>query len=95
MKPPARHPYLPYGLTWLALAGLLAAQLLVTRVLGRPDWAPLFGLAMAALVALFFMNLRNGSALSRIFAIACVVWLTVMLGLGIIDPLTRTAVMPP
>jgi cytochrome c oxidase subunit 4 len=46
-------------------------------------------LCMVALVAFMFMGVRNGPAIVRIFAIAGVVWLTILLGLGMMDPLTR------
>ena len=46
-------------------------------------------LAMVALVAFMFMRVRNGTAIVRVFAIAGLFWLTILLGLGMMDPLTR------
>jgi cytochrome c oxidase subunit IV len=76
-------------ITWLVLILLLAAELLTTLthfgVLSLP-----IGIVMACAVAMFFMHLRRSSPLSRIFVAAGVFWLLVLLGLGTIDPLTRT-----
>lgn len=43
-----------------------------------------------AVVALSFMRLRAGGALTTVFAVAGVFWLRVMMGLGSMDPATRT-----
>ena len=40
-----------------------------------------------------FMDVRRGPALVRFFAIAGLFWLAILLGLGMVDPLTR-AVYP-
>lgn len=96
MKPPSRHPFRPYLLTWVGLMALLGLEILVTRGLKIYGAAPFFGIAMATVVAFMFMNLRSASNLSRIFAVAMVVWLTIMMTLGVLDPLTRTiAVVAP
>jgi cytochrome c oxidase subunit 4 len=77
----------------LATAGVLLvlwlAELLLAW-LGLGIWAPLLGLVMAALVAAGFMRLGRAAPLSRVFAIAGLFWLLVLLGLGSMDPLTRT-----
>jgi cytochrome c oxidase subunit IV len=74
---------------WLVLLMLFAAELLTTLthigVLSLP-----IGIVMACVVAMVFMRLGRGSPLSRIFAAAAVFWLLVLLGLGTMDPLTRT-----
>lgn len=44
---------------------------------------------MIGLTAWYFMRLREASSLTRIFALAGVFWLTIMFGLGIMDPFTR------
>jgi len=46
-------------------------------------------LAMVALIACGFMDLRRGGMLSQIFAMAALFWLCVLLGLGAMDPMTR------
>ena len=51
--------------------------------------APLVGLCMAGTVAFSFMRLASEGALSRIFALAAMFWLLVLLGMGSLDPATR------
>ena len=78
-------------IVWLVLALLLAVELLATLM--HASILPLpIGIIMACVVAVCFMNLRRSSPLSRIFAVAGVFWLLVLLGLGAMDPLTRTDV---
>jgi hypothetical protein len=50
-------------------------------------------LLRVAVVAFVFMQIRSGPSVVRVFALAGVVWLTIFLGLGSMDPLTR-AVYP-
>jgi cytochrome c oxidase subunit IV len=45
--------------------------------------------AKAALVMLFFMNLRHSSTLVRVFALAGFFWVAILLGLTLTDYLTR------
>lgn len=45
---------------------------------------------MAALVAMGYMRLLTAPDIARGFAVAGVFWLTVLLGLTMTDPLTRT-----
>jgi cytochrome c oxidase subunit IV len=95
MKRPEWRPYLPYVITWFVLVLLVGAQLLVSRVLNQGNFAPLIGVAMAGLVAFVFMDLRRSNNLARIFAIGGVFWLIILLGLGIMDPLTRVQFAVP
>ena len=44
---------------------------------------------MAAVIALAFMRLRDTRPLGRGFALAALVWLLILLGLGSVDRLTR------
>jgi len=92
MKRPAFHPYLPYVITWFVLVLLVGVQLLVSQVLKQGNFSPLIGVTMAGLVALVFMDLRRSNNLTRVFAIGGVFWLIILLGLTIIDPLTRVQV---
>jgi hypothetical protein len=46
-------------------------------------------LAMVALVGLTFMRVQHGIAPARGFALAGLLWLLLLLGLGAMDPLTR------
>lgn len=74
---------------WLALLGLLGLEIaLVTFGFGAVT--PFVGVAMAAMVAFGFMRLADAPSLSRVFAVAGVFWLLVLLGLGSVDFITRT-----
>lgn len=78
---------------WLTLAALLALQLIVTLALpGRlsPGLVLLLGLGMVTTVGFGFMRLRGGPGLAHAFVVAALFWLAVLLGLGAMDPLTRT-----
>jgi cytochrome c oxidase subunit IV len=46
-------------------------------------------LPMIALVAVGFMNVTRGPAIVRVFAVAALLWLLILLGLGSVDALTR------
>jgi len=95
MKPARRHPYRPYILTWFVLALLLCLEIVASRVLRFGSAAPVIGVIMAGLVGVMFMNLRTASGLARIFAVATIVWLVIILGMGVMDPVTRTDVDVP
>jgi caa(3)-type oxidase subunit IV len=45
---------------------------------------------MAVVVALGYMRLLTAPEIARAFAVAGIFWLTVLLGLAMTDPLTRT-----
>jgi cytochrome c oxidase subunit IV len=84
-------------LCWLALLVLTALEFGAAFLPVGRGWRPLLLLppacCMAALVCVMFMDVRRGPALVRGFAIAGLFWLAVLLGLGMVDPLTR-AVYP-
>jgi cytochrome c oxidase subunit IV len=44
---------------------------------------------MCGVIALFFMELYRSRELERLFGIAALLWLAILLGLGALDPLTR------
>lgn len=46
-------------------------------------------LIMVGIVAIGFMELAKGPQTARFFALAGVVWLAILLGLGSLDPMTR------
>jgi len=52
-------------------------------------------IVMAVLVALAYMRLLSGPELGRGFAIAGLFWLAILLGLSIMDPLTRAVYAVP
>jgi cytochrome c oxidase subunit IV len=80
-------------LTWLLLL-LLGGAEFATSFLPLPRaLRPLLIIPAALMVlgvAIGFMEVRRGSALVRAFAVAAVLWLLILLGLGSVDPLTRT-----
>jgi cytochrome c oxidase subunit IV len=75
-----------------ALMALLAMTLAAAYVhLGRLNTsvAMLIALSKAALIAIFFMNLRRTNPVARLFALAGAFWLLILLGLTLSDFLTR------
>ena len=45
---------------------------------------------MVGVVGTVFMEVRRGPEIVRLFATAALLWLTILLGLGSLDPMTRT-----
>jgi cytochrome c oxidase subunit IV len=45
---------------------------------------------MVIVVAVGFMEVKRGSVLLRAFALGALFWLLILLGLGSVDPMTRT-----
>ena len=81
-----------YVLVWLALLALLAITWASAYIhIGWGNAAINMGIAAtkAMLVAVFFMHLRRGTALSRLFAAAGVFWLAILFTLTLSDYLTR------
>jgi cytochrome c oxidase subunit IV len=68
---------LEFGLTFLPLAREARPLILIPAV------------AMAAVVAVAFMQIGRGPAIVRVFAAAGLLWLTFLLVLGSLDPMTR------
>jgi cytochrome c oxidase subunit 4 len=84
--------------TWAALLVLLALTVASSALpLGR--WHLVCNLAIAglktALVMLFFMQVRRSSPLIRLFSVAAFFWIALLIGLTLIDDLTRTTVAAP
>ncbi len=50
---------------------------------------------MVAVVGIVFMEVGDGPVIVRGFAVAGLVWLLVLLGLGSMDPMTRTEYQVP
>ncbi len=67
---------LEFGLAKLPLTGARGVVLVPASI-------------MAAVVAIGFMELAKGPPTARIFAVAGLVWLAILLGLGSLDPMTR------
>jgi cytochrome c oxidase subunit IV len=80
-------------LIWLLLLALGAIELGASYLPWPRGLRPLVmlpGVIMVGIVAMGFMEVRRGPALVRAFAVAGVLWLLLLLGLGSADPLTRT-----
>ena len=45
---------------------------------------------MVGTVGTMFMEVGRGPEIVRLFAVAALLWLTILLGLGSLDPMTRT-----
>lgn len=79
-------------LIWLALLIIAAVEFgssFLPLPAGLRPILMLPSVAMAVLVALGYMRLLDASDIARGFAISGVFWLTVLLGLVMMDPLTR------
>ncbi|MBV9735538.1 MAG: hypothetical protein JO209_06475 [Acidisphaera sp.] len=84
------RPLLP---VWLGLLALFAVELGTAFLPLGHAFAGLILLPAAAMVGLVgfgFMRLGRYGAIARCFALAAVFWLLVLLGLGSMDPFTRT-----
>ena len=73
----------------IVLLLLLGAEMLVARVDVNVLAAPLIGFVMAGIVGMSFMRLAVTGGLPRVFALAALFWLVVLLGMGSLDALTR------
>ena len=90
MTPPLAMSYV---LTWLVLMVFLALTVGSSYIaMGPWNMAINMGIscAKAALIALFFMHLRGAGALLRIAALAGLLWLALLFGLGWSDFGTRS-----
>jgi len=86
--PPLRH----YAWTWLALLALLALT-------AGSAFIPLgafnlvlnlaIALAKALLVVFLFMHVRRGTPMIRVFALAGLMWLALLVGLSLTDFVVR------
>ncbi|MGA8171927.1 MAG: cytochrome C oxidase subunit IV family protein [Methylocystis sp.] len=79
-------------LAWVALLILLAAEFAAAAFPLSPSLRPLLlvvALAMAGVIVVFFMEVAHGPNAIRLFAASGFLWLTILLALGSLDPLTR------
>ncbi len=79
-------------LLWLLLVALGAAAFGGSFLPIPSSARPLLilpGIAMAAVIGFGFMELRRSDPLAPILALAALFWLSVLLGLGTMDPMTR------
>jgi cytochrome c oxidase subunit IV len=81
-------------LTLLLLFALLAVELGMAFLLPLSRSArPLILLPAALMICIVgtvFMEVRHGPTIVRLFAVSSLLWLAILLGLGSLDPLTRT-----
>jgi cytochrome c oxidase subunit IV len=77
---------------WVLLLILLAIELGVSRLPLDPNLRPVVlipAVLMVGVAGAVFMEVRRGPGIARIFAVASLLWLTILLGLGSLDPMTR------
>jgi caa(3)-type oxidase subunit IV len=80
-------------LGWIALLLLWGLEFGLSFVQMPPSVRPVIlavAAVMVALIAVFFMHVGSGPILVRGFAVVAVFWMIVLIGLGSMDPLTRT-----
>jgi cytochrome c oxidase subunit 4 len=86
------RPHSTFLLVYLVLLGLLGLTIGAAHLqLGAFKPVVNLGIAAikAALIAWFFMHVREGSGLVRLFSAAALFWLLILFGLGLSDYLTR------
>jgi hypothetical protein len=77
---------------FVSLVVLLAIEVGVTFLPLEPSARPLVlipAVLMVLVVGLVFMEAGQGPRIVRLFAVASLLWLSIQLGLGSLDPLTR------
>jgi cytochrome c oxidase subunit 4 len=88
------RPQSTFLFVYLALLCLLALTIGSAQLLQLGAVKPFVNLGIAAikaaLIAWFFMHVREGSGLVRLFSVAALFWLMILFGLGLSDWLTRT-----
>ena len=80
-------------LAWVLLIVLLAVELGASFLpLGRSarPFVLIPAAVMVAVVGTAFMQVERGPTIVRLFATAALLWLTILLGLGSLDAMTRT-----
>jgi cytochrome c oxidase subunit IV len=87
------RPQSTFLLVYLALLCLLALTIGAAQLLHLGALKPVANLGIATvkavLIAWFFMHVREGSGLVRLFSTAALFWLLILFGLGLSDYLTR------
>jgi caa(3)-type oxidase subunit IV len=79
-------------LAWVLLMVLLAIQIGVSFLPLGQSSRPLVlvpAVLMVCLVGTVFMEVGRGPEIIRLFAVAALLWLSILLGLGSLDPMTR------
>jgi cytochrome c oxidase subunit 4 len=90
------HPHILGKSVYYNVAACLAALLAATVLAAQADlggWngpiALTIAFAKAMLIVLYFMHLRYGSSLLRLFAASSLIWLVIMFTFTFSDVLTR------
>ena len=89
MSPRFHNLVLAWGLLLVLLAVEFGASFLSLTRSARPVLL-IPAVLMAAAVGTVFMQVARGPTVVRLFAIAGLLWLSILLGLGSLDPMTRT-----
>jgi cytochrome c oxidase subunit IV len=89
MTPRFRRLLLAWALLMVLLAIEFGASFLPLGRSARPLLLVPAVLVVGAVVTLF-MQIGRGPMIVRLFAVAGLLWLSILLGLGSLDPLTRT-----
>jgi cytochrome c oxidase subunit IV len=79
-------------LGWALLILLLAVEFGVSILPLEPSFRPVVllpAVLMVGVVAMIFMEIGRGPGIVRLFAVASLLWLSILLGLGSLDPMTR------
>lgn len=79
-------------LAWVLLMVLLAIEFGTSFLPLDRSARPLVlipAVLMAAVVGTIFMEVGRGPEIVRLFAVAALLWLSMLLGLGSLDPMTR------
>ncbi len=88
MNPRSRHLLLAWGLLIALLAIEFGASFLPLDRAARP-LILIPAALMLAVVSVAFMEVRRGPETIRLCAVAGLLWLCILLGLGSLDPMTR------
>ena len=79
-------------LAWVSLVVLLAIQVGISFLPLDRSARPIVlipAVLMVGIVGTAFMEIMRGPEIVRLFVIASLVWLSILLGLGSLDPMTR------
>jgi cytochrome c oxidase subunit IV len=80
------------ALAWVWLMVLLAIEVSASFLPVDRSARPLVlipALLMVGVVGTIFMEVGRGPEIVRLFAVASLLWLSILLGLGSLDPMTR------
>jgi cytochrome c oxidase subunit IV len=93
MEAEMARPQSTFLLVYLALLCLLAVTIGSAQLLQLGAFKPVVNLGIATvkavLIAWFFMHVREGSGLVRLFSGAASFWLLILFGVSLSDYLTR------